>query len=123
MLAKFTLPALAVIGALLLTSVALAAFVGAAAWPAWTIAGGTALIVAVLAAITSSSRKSAISQRKGAICFFLVSLGGALFLSTSGLTIPASLPTWIWTILGIAMATVGLMEDADTAQSTPRNRL
>ncbi|WP_138443697.1 hypothetical protein [Sinomonas susongensis] len=123
MLAKFALPALTMIAALLLTSVVLAASATAAKWPAWAIAGGTALTAAVLAAISLVFGKSRLSPRKGGIGFFLLGLGGALFLSTSGLTLPASIPTWVWMILGIGMATVGLIEDADTAQSTPRNRL
>ena len=121
MLAKFTFPALMLIGALVLTSVVLAAFVGAPTGFSWTAASFTALILAVLAITARSSSKKA--ARRIGVGFFLAGLGGALFLSSSGLPMPASLPTWGWTVLAIGMATIGLVEDADTAQSTPKNRL
>ncbi|WP_334171259.1 hypothetical protein [Sinomonas sp.] len=121
MLAKFTLPALTLIGTLVVTSVVLAAVVAEGTWFSWTIASFTALLLAVVAATARFSPRNA--ARRMGVGFFLVGLGGALFLSSSGLPMPASLPTWGWTILAIGMATIGLVEDADRAQSTPKNRL
>ena len=116
MLTKFKLPALTAIGTLLLASVTLAALRGAAGWLAWAVAAATVIILIMLAATSPA-------PRKGAIGFLLVGLGGAVFISASGLELPASLLAWAWTIVGLGMATIGLAEDADSAQSTPKNRL
>ena len=116
MLTKFKLPALTVIGAFLPASVVAAALSGRAGWLAWTVAAGTALILIMLAATSRT-------PRRGGIGFFLVGLGGAVFLSASGLALPASLLAWAWIVVSLGMATIGLAEDADAAQSSPKNRL
>ena len=116
MLTKFKLPALTVIGAFLLTSVTVAAIGGAAAWLAWAAAAATAVILIMLAATSPT-------PRRGAIGFLLVGLGGAVFISASGLALPVSLLAWAWTIIGLGMSTIGLAEDADAAQSAAKNRL
>jgi hypothetical protein len=85
-------------------------------WLIWPV-GGTALLLLIVLALRP------MPPRRGAVCFTAIAINGVVFLTGSKLSLPASLPVWAWMILAFGMATVGLLEDADAVQSTPKNRL
>jgi hypothetical protein len=82
-------------------------------WPA-----GAAALLFVIALVLRS-----MSPRRGAVFFTVVALNGVVFLTSSKLGLPASVPVWAWIILAFGMGTVGLLEDADATQSSPKSRL
>jgi hypothetical protein len=84
-------------------------------WLVWPT-GGAALLLLVALALWAR-----ISPRLGAVLFIVSALNGVVFLTASKLGLPASV--WAWFILAFGMATVGLLDDAERAQSTPRSRL
>ena len=99
------------------TSLALAGLINDGLhWIVWGV-GGCAVLLLVLLLVR------AMPPRRGAVAFIVVALEGVLFMASSKLELPASLPVWAWIVLAFGMATVGLLEDAELAQSTPRNRL
>lgn len=85
-------------------------------WLLWPV-GVAALLLLVAVALRP------MPPRMGAVLFIVSALNGVVFLTASKLGLPASLPVWAWFILAFATATVGLLEDAERAQSTPKNRL
>jgi hypothetical protein len=85
-------------------------------WLVWPT-GGAALLLLISLALWP------MPPRVGAVLFIVSALNGVVFLTASKLGLPASLPVWAWFILASAMATLGLLEDAEGTQSQPRNRL
>lgn len=117
MFSKYRLRAAVAAAVFCTTSLSIAFLVGVGAhWLIWPV-GATALLLLIALALRP------MRPRRGAVSFTVIAINGVVFLTGSKLSLPASLPVWAWMILAFGMATVGLLEDADAAQSTPKNRL
>ncbi|NUP75615.1 MAG: hypothetical protein HOQ07_13365 [Sinomonas sp.] len=78
---------------------------------AWVTAG-----IALMSLIATATLRP--RPRIGAVLFMVAGLSGAVFTSASGIHMPTELAVWAWVIIALALATVGLVEDAE-ARSDP----
>ncbi|PYI66894.1 hypothetical protein CVV68_12425 [Arthrobacter livingstonensis] len=76
-------------------------------------------IIAILVLVLLRHRGTRIS----ATLFLLAGISGAVFASGAGLGWPAALPLWLWIATALGLATVGIVEDADTTQTRSTSRL
>ena len=64
-----------------------------------------------------------VKAKRDGVIFLLVGLSGGVFFGASGLDFPASISTWMWMVVSVGLATIGIVIDADQAQSKAVNRL
>jgi hypothetical protein len=60
--------------------------------------------------------------KRDGVLFLVCALGGGVALGAAA-PFPANVGIWLWIIVGIALATLGIVLGADRAQAKPVNRI
>ncbi len=105
---KFRLPGAICAGLLCCGCLAISIlFPGKYPWVAWTTAA-----IALMSLIATATLRP--RPRIGAVLFMVAGLSGAVFTSASGIHMPTELAVWAWVVIALALATMGLIEQAES---------